>query len=124
MSTNKKYSGHFTFSGYEQAAVVSCFALLPGSMILLDLNEKRTNEIVRFFGVAEPRENGTWRTPWVYLASPAGDDLEFDEDYTQIELSVMHLDGLDLVVEGTWTDSDGESLPFKGRLAPSGNSEE
>lgn len=119
MTNLKEYSGVFTYSGLENAAIVKSFMLLPHERLLIELTEKREAYTVRFLGIAEKNNSLDWRTPWVYLATSSGGDLcESDEEICRIIVDAVEMVGLSIRVVGSWVDSDNARYDFNGILNP------
>ena len=115
-----KYSGPLTYSGFKHASIVRSLHFVGSDWLALDVTEKReyeTEVTVRLLGIAEKQSSGAFRTPWIYLASLAGEDLvEFEEPYAQLTISIVEA-GLDqLQVAGQWHEGGDGPYEFNGTL--------
>jgi hypothetical protein len=115
-----KYSGPLTYSGLKHASVVKSLQFIGSDWLALDVTEKREDETeitVRLLGIAERQSSGAFRTPWIYLASPTGEDLvELDEPYAQLTLTIVEAGVDQLQVVGQWHEWGDDPYEFSGRL--------
>lgn len=113
------YSGIIS---YEEGVVGSKVKLdlIGGSLAILDLitlPEDPSGVVTRFFGAAEKKLNGDYKSPWIYLSDQDGKDLP-DEWGARIIFSIMDHNSFEMRIVGEWIDFDKVTkYPFQGWLS-------